>query len=81
MQKYGKNIGYRFPPNPLYTQQFIDAYTAISARYKGIVKYWEFGNEQNGCGWINDDCNNSNGYITYTPWLMKLLFILIHLKK
>lgn len=45
INKYGPNIGYRFPPDPQWMPQFEAAYTAIAKRYDGIVKYWSFGNE------------------------------------
>eukprot|EP01084_Bolivina_argentea_P193730 332351_1 len=71
INKYGPGIGYRFPPDPQYIPQFEAAYTAIAKRYDGIVKYWSFGNEQNGCGWESDGCANSKSYDTYTPWLIR----------
>ena len=71
INKYGPNIGYRFPPDPQWIPQFEAAYTAIAKRYDGIVKYWSFGNEQNGCGWEADNCANSQSYTSYTPWLIR----------
>lgn len=71
LAKYGSGIGYRFPPANKWIAQFEAAYTAIAQRYDNIIKYWEFGNEPNGCGWIEDNCANSDEYTTYVPWLQR----------
>jgi len=62
-------IGYRFPPDPKYIPQFTRFFTALARRYRGRVRYYEFWNEPNGCGWINDDCANGHMAHTYVPWL------------
>lgn len=62
-------IGYRFPPDPKYIPDFQKFFTTLARRYRGKVKYYEFWNEPNGCGWINDDCANGHMAHTYVPWL------------
>ncbi|MCX7598232.1 MAG: glycosyl hydrolase, partial [Armatimonadetes bacterium] len=62
-------IGYRFPPDLKYIPDFKKFFTALARRYKGKVKYYEFWNEPNGCGWINDNCANGHMAHTYVPWL------------
>eukprot|EP00039_Didymoeca_costata_P019143 m.336404 g.336404 ORF g.336404 m.336404 type:complete len:654 (-) comp17844_c0_seq1:69-2030(-) len=69
LSKYGSGIGYRFPPDPKFTSRFSKFFTSLSARYKGRVKFYEFWNEENGCGWIEDGCKNSGNSGTYIPWL------------
>ena len=32
---------------------------------------YEFWNEQNGCGWVNPGCRNSNTAADYAPWLCR----------
>jgi hypothetical protein len=64
-------MGYRFPPDEKYVPEFQRFFTTLARRYRGRVKYYEFWNEPNGCGWIND--NGANGHMahTYVPWLRR----------
>ncbi len=71
LQQYGSGIGYRFPPDEQYIPQFENFFQTLAARYRGLVKYYEFWNEPNGCSWINDGCSNGHMAHTYTPWLIR----------
>lgn len=62
-------IGYRFPPDEKYIPQFKKFFTMLARRYRGKVRYYEFWNEPNGCGWIKDNCANADMAHTYVPWL------------
>lgn len=64
-------IGYRFPPAETYIPQFEAFFEALARRYRGRVKYYEFWNEPNGCGWINDGGANGHMAHTYVPWLKR----------
>jgi len=64
-------IGYRFPPDEKYIPHFERFFRTLAARYRGKVKYYEFWNEPNGCGWINDGCANGHMAHTYVPWLKR----------
>ena len=64
-------IGYRFPPAESYAPQFEAFFRTLAERYRGRVKYYEFWNEPNGCGWINDGCANGDMAHTYVPWLKR----------
>jgi len=68
-RKHG--IGYRFPPDEKYAGDFQRFFTMLARRYRGQVKYYEFWNEPNGCGWINDHCANGHMAHTYVPWLKR----------
>jgi PKD repeat protein len=71
LDQYGSGIGYRFPPDEQYIPDFEAFFTALAARYRGQVKYYEFWNEPNGCSWINDGCSNGHMAYTYVPWLIR----------
>ena len=62
-------IGYRFPPDIKYKQNFKDFVKAVATRYKGKIKYYEFWNESNGCSWVKPDCSNSDSAPGYGYWL------------
>jgi len=69
LQKYGPGIGYRFPPDVNFTSDFISFHQMLAKRYQGIVRHYEFWNEENGCSWIQDGCANGDQAATYVPWL------------
>lgn len=64
-------IGYRFPPDEKYADDFERFFETLARRYRGRVKYYEFWNEPNGCSWINDNCANGHMAHTYVPWLQR----------
>ncbi len=64
-------IGYRFPPDGKYADDFSRFFETLARRYRGRVKYYEFWNEPNGCSWINDNCANGHMAHTYVPWLKR----------
>jgi hypothetical protein len=43
----------------------------VATRYGSKVRMYEFWNEQNGCGWVNPGCRNSDTAADYAPWLCK----------
>jgi hypothetical protein len=62
-------IGYRFPPGDEYEEAFVTYCRTVARRYQGRVKFYQFWNEPNGCGWVNDGCANGDQYARYTRWL------------
>jgi hypothetical protein len=66
-----KGKGHRFPPTDEYIPDFERFFHDLAARYCGRVRYYEFWNEPNGCGWINPDCSNGDEADTYVPWLRR----------
>ena len=64
-------IGYRFPPDEKFIPQFEAFCTALAARYRGRVRYYELWNEPNGYSWINDGGSNGHMAHTYVPWLKR----------
>jgi len=64
-------IGYRFPPDEKFAPRFEAFFTTLARRYRGKVKYYEFWNEENGCGWIKPNCGNADMAKTYVPWLKR----------
>ncbi|MBI2299765.1 MAG: beta-galactosidase [Armatimonadetes bacterium] len=64
-------IGYRFPPDETFAPQFEAFFEALARRYSGQVRYYEFWNDPNGCGWTNDGCSNGHMAPTYVPWLKR----------
>jgi hypothetical protein len=72
-RKYTQLPAHRTPPADAYEAQFRSFHTQLAQRYCGRVKYYEFWNEQNGCGWIGDNCSNtSDAQIQeYVTWLMR----------
>ena len=64
-------IGYRFPPDEKCVPQFERFFTSLARRYRSRVRHYEFWNEPNGCGWINDNCANGHMAHTYVPWLKR----------
>lgn len=64
-------IGYRFPPDERYAEVFERFFTTLARRYRGRVRYYEFWNEPNGCGWINDGGANGHMAPSYAPWLQR----------
>jgi len=62
---------HRFPPDETYLEDFRSYCRNVAARYAGRVRYFQFWNEPNGCGWINDGCANSNEYASFTLWLTR----------
>lgn len=63
--------GSRVPPDESAAQDFFNYCKAVAARYKDKVTYYMFWNEPNGCGWVNDNCSNMDGYPLYTKWLKR----------
>ena len=64
-------IGYRFPPDASYGEDFDRFFRTLSARYCGRVRNYQFWNEPNACSWIADSCHNFDGAPTYVPWLIR----------
>ena len=59
------------PPREEHAADFTTFITRMAERYKGRAQYYEFWNEQNGCSWINDGCDNARMAHTYLPWLQR----------
>lgn len=57
------------PPREENAADFNVFITRMAERYKGRARYYEFWNEQNGCSWINPNCDNARMAHTYLPWL------------
>jgi len=67
----GKGWNHRFPPEEEFAPQFEQYCEALARRYRGKITYYEFWNEENGCGWIREGCRNSEMAATYVPWLKR----------
>jgi hypothetical protein len=59
------------PPKDENAADFSTFITKMAERCKGKAKYYEFWNEQNGCSWINEGCDNAQMAHTYLPWLQR----------
>ncbi|HPD32142.1 MAG TPA: cellulase family glycosylhydrolase [Phycisphaerae bacterium] len=59
------------PPKEEHAADFTAFITRMAERYKNRAKYYEFWNEQNGCSWINEGCDNARMAHTYLPWLQR----------
>ncbi len=72
-KQYPQLPPHRTPPAEAYQTQFASFHTQLAQRYCGRVKFYEFWNEQNGCGWYGDNCSNtSDAQIQeYTKWLQR----------
>lgn len=51
--------------------EFADFCADLARRTKGKARMFQFWNEPNGCGWVNDNCSNMDGYPLYTKWLKR----------
>ncbi|OGF99730.1 hypothetical protein A2Y99_02050 [Candidatus Gottesmanbacteria bacterium RBG_13_37_7] len=58
-----------YPPNNAHRADYIAFLTALVNRYQGKVKYYEFWNEANGCGW-HPGCGGDKQAKAqeYLPW-------------
>lgn len=63
--------GYRYPPDESKVAEFQNYCRTVASRYAGRVERFNFWNEPNGCSWVNDGCNNADGYPLYTRWLIR----------
>ncbi|MBJ6761894.1 carbohydrate binding domain-containing protein [Myxococcaceae bacterium JPH2] len=72
----GRTAPHKSPPDPQYTADFQYFFRELSARYCHKIRYYEFWNEQNGCGWIDDQCSNGQQAQAelYADWL-KLWYV------
>jgi len=68
-EKYNPRAYYRVPADEKYEQEFIRYCKRVATRYRGKVKYYQFWNEPNGCGWVQDGCRNMDQYALYTRWM------------
>ncbi len=59
------------PPKEENAADFSTFVTKMAERCKGKARYYEFWNEQNGCSWINPNCDNARMAHTYLPWLQR----------
>ncbi|NLE60356.1 MAG: cellulase family glycosylhydrolase [Planctomycetes bacterium] len=66
----GKNA-HNHPPKEEHAADFTTFITRMAERYRGRARYYEFWNEQNGCSWINEGCDNARMAHTYLPWLQR----------
>lgn len=57
---------HKWPPAEEHTQAFIDACVACATEFNGLIRYWEFWNEENAHGWHSDDPAE------YTKWLIRM---------
>jgi len=58
-----------YPPREDKAEQFNEFITRLAQRYKGKAKFYEFWNEENGCGWHFD--KGFNMAHEYVPWLYR----------
>src|SRR5690606_22445244 len=68
LAQYGSGIGYRFPPDEQYLDDFNAFFTMLAARYAGRVTGYQFWNEPSGCGWIIEGCANGSDCTSFTLW-------------
>ncbi|MCL2329961.1 MAG: glycosyl hydrolase [Phycisphaerae bacterium] len=61
---------YRVPADEKYEREFIRYCKQVATRYRGKIKYYQFWNEPNGCGWVQDNCRNMDQYALYTRWMI-----------
>lgn len=61
------------PDEALHGADFDNYVTQVANRFCSTVHYYEFWNEENGCGWTNGGCSNNNQAAAnlYTKWLVR----------
>jgi hypothetical protein len=67
----GAGQGHRHPPDDRFVPDFERFFEALSKRYCGKVTYYQFWNEQNGCGWKGECNDNKHDAATYAVWLKR----------
>jgi hypothetical protein len=70
----GQTEPHRSPPDEAHASAFIDFHRQIATHFCGVIRYYSFWNEQNGCSWINPGCsgNGSPEMVSlYVKWLAR----------